>query len=73
MKANRINYSIPLMCKLLNVSRAGYYKWLKCKFRKNKEDRMLLEVIRYHYKKSGCTYGLPRIHAAIRRQGLKNK
>lgn len=71
MKENRVHYSMPLMCKVLNVSRAGYYKWLKCKSRKNKEDKMLLEVIRYHYKKSDCTYGLPRIYAAIRKQGLR--
>jgi putative transposase len=71
MKENRVHYSMPLMCKVLNVSRSGYYKWLKCKSRKNKEDKMLLEVIRYHYKKSDCTYGLPRIYAAIRKQGLR--
>lgn len=60
------------MCKILEVSRIGYYHWLK---RKNSfrylEDRRLLEIIRYHYNRSRGTYGLPRIYAAIRKEGLK--
>lgn len=59
-----------MMCKLLKVSRAGYYKWLKCKTRDNKKDRMLLKAILYHYKKSNGVYGLPRLHAALRKSGL---
>lgn len=59
-----------MMCKLLKVSRAGYYKWLKCKTRNNKKDRMLLKAILYHYKKNNGAYGLPRLHAALRRSGL---
>jgi len=61
-----------LMCKVLEVSRAGYYHWSKRKnsFR-NLEDRRLLEIIRYHYNRGRGTYGLPRIYAAIRKEGLK--
>ena len=61
-----------LMCKILEVSRAGYYHWLKRipSFR-YLEDQRLLELIRYHYNKSRGTYGLPRIYAAIRKEGLK--
>lgn len=61
-----------LMCKILEVSRAGYYHWLKTipSFR-YLEDQRLLEIIRYHYNKSRGTYGLPRIYAAIRKEGLK--
>lgn len=59
-----------MMSKLLKVSRAGYYKWLKCKTRDNKKDRMLLKAILYHYKKSNGAYGLPRLHAALRKSGL---
>lgn len=61
-----------LMCKILEVSRSGYYHWLKTipSFR-YLEDQRLLEIIRYHYNKSRGTYGLPRIYAAIRKEGLK--
>jgi putative transposase len=70
IKENRIYYPMGMMCKLLKVSRAGYYKWLKCKTRDNKKDRMLLKAILYHYKKSNGVYGLPRLHAALRKSGL---
>lgn len=72
MKENRKTYPMWLMCKILEVSRAGYYHWLKRipSFR-YLEDQRLLEIIRYHYNKSRGTYGLPRIYAAIRKEGLK--
>jgi len=72
MKENRRTYPMWLMCKILEVSRAGYYHWLKRipSFR-YLEDQRLLEIIRYHYNKSRGTYGLPRIYAAIRKEGLK--
>ncbi len=72
MKENRKTYPMWLMCKILEVSRAGYYHWLKTipSFR-YLEDQRLLEIIRYHYNKSRGTYGLPRIYAAIRKEGLK--
>jgi putative transposase len=72
MKENRRTYPMWLMCKILEVSRAGYYHWLKTipSFR-YLEDQRLLEIIRYHYNKSRGTYGLPRIYAAIRKEGLK--
>jgi putative transposase len=72
MKENRKNYPMWLMCKILEVSRAGYYHWEKRKTScRNIEDWRLLEMIRYHYNRSRGTYGLPRIYAAIRKEGLK--
>jgi len=72
MKENRKKYPMWLMCKILEVSRAGYYHWSK---RKNScrylEDRRLLEIIKQHYSRSRGTYGFPRIYAAIRKEGLK--
>ena len=60
------------MCRVLKVNRSGYYKWLRRKYSsKLIEDRMLLEIIRFHYNKSSRRYGSPRITAAIRRGGLK--
>jgi len=59
------------MCRMLKVSRTGYYKWLKRKCsRRNSEDQRLLERIIYHYSSSRGTYGLPRIYAAIRKEGI---
>ncbi len=72
MEENRKDYPLWLMCKVLRVSRAGYYHWNKritsCSYL---EERRLLEIIRYYYNRSRGTYGLPRIYAAIRKEGLK--
>ncbi len=72
IKDHRKDYPIGIMCQLLSVSRSGYHRWLKRKLSSREfENRGLLEIILFHYKKSKRTYGLPRIFAAIRRQGLK--
>lgn len=71
IKENRKSYPLKLMCRVLQVNRSGYYKWLRRKYSsKLIEDRMLLEIIRFHYNKSSRRYGSPRITAAIRRSGM---
>lgn len=71
IKEHRKDYPIGIMCRLLSVSRSGYHLWIKRKLSAREfENRRLLEVIVFHYKKSKRTYGLPRILGAIRRQGL---
>lgn len=51
------------MCRVLEVSRSGYYGWLKrpesCRSR---EDRALLVHIRASHKRSRGNYGSPRVH-----------
>ncbi|MEW6095459.1 MAG: IS3 family transposase [bacterium] len=72
IKENRKKYPIGLMCKILSVSRSGYHHWLKRKLSgRYQEDKRILEIIRFHYNRSNGTYGLPRITAAIRKEGLK--
>lgn len=71
IKEHRKDYPIGIMCRLLSVSRSGYHLWIKRKLSAREfENRRLLEVIVFHYKKSKRTYGLPRILGAIRGQGL---
>jgi transposase InsO family protein len=55
-------FPIEKMCKVLGVSRSGYYSWLKRKpSRRALEDKELMEQIREIHKKSKGTYGSPRI------------
>ncbi|WP_337873179.1 IS3 family transposase, partial [Ignavibacterium sp.] len=35
-----------------------------------KENQRILEIIKFHHNKSKATYGLPRIYAAIRKEGV---
>jgi transposase InsO family protein len=72
IKDHRKQYGLKLLCEVLAVSRSGYHKWLKRKGSQRAiEDQRLLEIIRLHYDRSRGTYGLPRIYAAMRKQGLK--
>jgi transposase InsO family protein len=55
------------MCKVLKVSRSGYYNSLKCTVSKRaKENANLLSLIKQEHKKSKERYGSPRIHQALK-------
>ena len=72
IKENRRQYPLSLLCEVLRVGSSGYHKWLKRKVsRRAIENQRILEIIRFHHNKSKGSYGLPRIYAAMRRQGLK--
>lgn len=71
IKENRKQYPLALVCEVLQVSPSGYHKWLKNKVSfRVKENQRILDLIKFHHNKSKATYGLPRIYAAIRREGL---
>ena len=63
-------FAVEKMCQVLGVSRSGYYSWLKRKpgSRKKTNDR-LKEKIVYIYKQSRGTYGSPRIHRQLKKEG----
>ena len=65
------NYPVYLLCKVLEISRVGYYQWQKRKATMRKVENMrLLEKIRYYYESSRRTYGLPRLWHSLRREGI---
>ena len=60
------------MCSVLEVSRSGYYDWVKARKTESprqRENRELVERIREIHKQSRRNYGAPRIHAALRAEG----
>ena len=68
---HRQSYPVQLMCRVLEVSRSGYYAWRKRKpSARQMANDFLLALIRLHHRKSRGTYGSRRIHAALQRDGI---
>ena len=58
------------MCALFDVSASGYYAWRnRPPSQRAIEDKAILEKIRLTHTKSRETYGSPRIHQALKREG----
>jgi transposase InsO family protein len=66
-------FHIAVMCYVLKVSRAGYYKWrAKPLSERMKEDRVLADRIRsIHTHRRKRSYGSPRIHRELRSEGVR--
>jgi putative transposase len=57
-------------CKVLKVSKSGYYSWLKRPLSAKKtEDERLWQKIKHHWEKSRKTYGSPRITNKLEQDG----
>ncbi len=69
------DYPVSLLCKMLEVKRAGYYKWQKSKtIGRRMAEMKLLSQIRYFHLQSKRRYGLRQIHHCLLRSGwLVNK
>ena len=58
------------MCRLLDASKAGYYAWReRAPSERARDDVKLLTRIRVIHAVSSQTYGTPRVHAQLRREG----
>jgi putative transposase len=65
-------YRVTTMCRVLDVSTSGYYAWLKREpSRRAREEEALEERIKQIHRRSQGTYGVPRVHAELRAQGIR--
>jgi putative transposase len=65
-------YPVRVQCGVLGVSRSGYYQWRRRpESRRSREDRSLSVKIRAVHEENRRLYGSPRIHAALRDQGVR--
>ena len=63
-------FSIVKMSEVFDVSRSGYYSWLsRGPSDRAKENQRLRRRIKQIWLKSGKTYGSPRIHQQLLREG----
>jgi transposase InsO family protein len=72
IKRDRGRCPVGLACRLLSVSRSGYYAWTRrpaCARRQRQEERT--EKIRRSFEQSRRRYGSPRVTAELRAGGEK--
>lgn len=68
--AHREQYSVEVMCRVLEVTRSGFYEWLKQPLSKRAlEDARLLRLIRASFTASHGIYGAPRVFLDLREAG----
>jgi transposase InsO family protein len=71
MAAHEGEFAVKRMCRVLEVQRSGYYAWLKRKpSTREQANQTLLDLIKAEHAKSRKTYGSPRLHVVLRRQGV---
>lgn len=71
IKAHTNSYPLSVLCRVIGVSRSGYYQWQKAKSRQRRiEEARLLVLIRKHHRQSKGRYGLRRLVKAISREGV---
>jgi putative transposase len=64
-------YPVNLLCRLLKVSRSGYYAWVsRAPSKRAVADEVLTEQIKSFYDASRSTYGAPRIWLDLRDAGV---
>lgn len=64
--------SVNKACAVLEVSRAAYYEWSRQEpSAREREDQELTGKVRVIFKGSRQTYGSPRVHGELRRQGRR--
>ena len=64
------DHPVRIMCRILGVSRSGYYAWgRRVPDRQAQTDAQLLAEVRRIFTESRQTYGSPRVTAALRQAG----
>ena len=66
----REQHSVRMMCRLLRVSRSGYYDWCnRSETARQCRDRELMPLVRQVHLESRGVYGARKIHHELRAQG----
>jgi putative transposase len=72
MDQHSSSHGVRKMCRVLGVSRSGYYRWKRQpQSNRQKENEKILMEIREAHSKSRRAYGSPRITKDIQAKGIK--
>ncbi|HEY3316575.1 MAG TPA: IS3 family transposase [Bacillota bacterium] len=71
IEVEKADHAVSLMCRVLTVSRAGYYAWRQRGLsHRARKDSALMERIRSIHRASRGTYGAPRVRAELAMEGV---
>ena len=72
VEVEKANHSVGTLCRVLKISKSGYYEWRKRPpLTRDRSDAMLTEKIAHIHRESRETYGAPRVHAELRSLGVR--
>jgi len=72
IEAEKATHAVPALCRMLGVSRSGYYAWRsRPPSERARFDAVLSEKIETIHRNSRATYGAPRVHAELRAIGIR--
>ncbi len=70
IKTHSEDFPINALCAFIKVSRSCYYEWLDSpKTEREKENELLIEIIKTLFRNGHSTYGTRRIKRKLREQG----
>ena len=67
--AEQATHSVAPLCRVLGVSRSGFYAWQRRPLAPGPSDAALTDRIGTIHADSRATNGAPRVHAALRAPG----
>ena len=71
IESNRKQYGVERMCRVMNVSRSGYHKWIKRKMSRRALENIRLGLwIREIFKEKHEVYGNRRIRIELLKKGI---
>jgi transposase InsO family protein len=74
IRARKAEHSVSALCRVLDVTRQGYYRFEASDAQarvKRELERELGDNVRAAYEQSRGTYGSPRVHEQLKRQGVR--
>jgi transposase InsO family protein len=70
--AEKAEYPVAKLCRMMGISRSGFYAWRRrCESKRAREDRRLRVLVREAHERSRRTYGSPRVHAELRARAVR--
>jgi putative transposase len=72
IRAEKAVWPVAAMCDVLDVSRSGFYAWIRrAPSARARGDAQLGEEVEAAHRLSRCAYGSPRVHRALRKGGVR--